>query len=169
MRRRGSTLLGSLMLVLVAGCAEETRTDTIFQAAGESWEATVYGAVVAEDKLDYFSIEYTYLGEPDDLERFDRIVFAQGTSLGTQVVNLYDPTYKKRRIEEGRYDVANEDENGILVEDIRNKELPTFVIDYRLQESGEMNTLDYIEMGDVSLQLVWEAEGERYEDTIRGQ
>ncbi|MDQ6420582.1 hypothetical protein RB620_14220 [Paenibacillus sp. LHD-117] len=136
-----------IMLSLLCACSNEAEPErrerrTIFESEGEYWKAVVDNTVLERNGKRYFQIRYAYLGDPNDLDHVKKIVFAQGTSLGTQVVTEFEPA--------------------------KGKESGEFLIEYDLIQDGEgYSALDAIEKDRLNIQIEWETSERAFEDEIK--
>jgi hypothetical protein len=97
-----------------------------------------------------------------------RITFAQGTELGTQVINVYDPSYKEKLMAVGNYQEEYEEQYGIIIDHIQNRETRDFIIEYGLMEAEKgYTTLYSIKKNGILIIIKWETQGEEYEDHIK--
>ncbi|MGM0884968.1 MAG: hypothetical protein ACQEXQ_28485 [Bacillota bacterium] len=158
------------LLILLSACSNgESNSDNlnniIFQSEGEQWEATILNDVVERDGKSYFNIIYQFKGDMEDLRGVERISFAQGTALGTQVKNIYDPTYKEILVNEGEYQEEYEEQYGIIIDEIKKRNTNVFIIEYDLLEADNRYiTLDAIEKDRISIVINWETKDSKHED-----
>ena len=117
----------------------------------------------------FFNIVYTYKGDLEDLQEVDRISFAHGTLLGSQVINLYDPSYKEKLINKGNFQEEYEEQYGIIVDEIKQRTTNEFVMEYALMESvnEDFTSLDAILKDGGQIIINWETSENKYEDKIQ--
>ncbi|MHA6483599.1 hypothetical protein ACX1C1_17060 [Paenibacillus sp. strain BS8-2] len=159
-----------VFLFILSACSggEPTKDSIIFQSEGEQWEATIQNTVIKHDGRHYFNITYRYKGDLEDLREVDKISFAQGTVLGTEIINVYDPAYKAKLIEKGGYQVEYEKQHGIIIDEIQKRNTNEFTIEYAMMNDGnEYTTLDAIEKDRISVIINWETQEKKYEDKIK--
>jgi hypothetical protein len=160
------------LFILLSACSngesnDDNLNNIIFQSEGEQWEATILNDVIERDGKSYFNIIYRYKGDIEDLRGVERISFAQGTALGTQVKNLYDPTYKEKLVSEGEYQEEYEEQYGIIIDEIKKRNTNDFIIEYNLMEvDNEYTTLDAIEKDRILIIINWETKDSKDEDKI---
>ncbi|SFS76520.1 hypothetical protein SAMN05428962_2724 [Paenibacillus sp. BC26] len=139
----------------------------IFQSEGKQWKATIHNNVIEHDGKHYFNIIYQYKGDLEDLHEVERISFAHGTALGTQIINIYDPSYKAKLINNGEYQEEYEDQYGIIIDEIKMRKTNEFTVEYTMMEAdNDYTTLDAIEKDRISIIINWETQDKKYEDDI---
>jgi len=164
---KASPLIIFLMLGLLGCSSDQPNKQTTLEASGDYWTAIVNDTVVEENGKSYFHIRFIYMGEKSDLKDIDRITFAQGTTLGTQLVNVYDPSYKEQLILNGDYEEANEERYGIKVENIKDRSSNEFTIEYYMLESDNGSTVfDAMEEDRMNIQIQWESSGNNYKEEL---
>ncbi|SFT05999.1 hypothetical protein [Paenibacillus sp. BC26] len=158
------------MLFILSACSggEQPIEDRIiFQSEGEQWKAIIQNNVIEHDGKHYFNIIYQYKGNLEDLHEVERISFAQGTALGTQIINIYDPSYKAKLINNGGYQEEYEERYGIIIDEIKKRNTNEFTVEYAMVEAdNDYTTLDAIEKDRILIIINWETQGKKYEDKI---
>ncbi|MFS0724214.1 hypothetical protein [Paenibacillus sp. 1P07SE] len=158
--------------LILGGCVsdghsgdERVRISTL---EGKLWTAEISDEIKEQGGRRHFTIHYTYKGELERLQQIDRIVFGQGTSLGSQVITLYDEEHRQSKIEEGLIQESDPSEQlAVLVESLGDRESKTFAIDYELfvADNGDTN-LDYALTDGTLLIIEWEADGAEFEENL---
>lgn len=160
-----------LSFTILSACSNQDDThitkDIIFQSEGKHWKATVQDTIVEFNGKSYFNINYYYKGNIEDLNKVNRISFAQGTELGTQIVNLYDPSYKEKLIAKDAYQEEYEEKYGIVIDKIQDRDKKEFIIKYILsKENDDYTILDVIKQNGINIIIKWETETSKYEESI---
>ncbi len=92
-----------------------------------------------------------------------------GTGLGTQIINVFDPTYKDKLMKTDRYQEEYEDWYGIIVDAIKNRNTHVFKPEYAFQEEESgYTTFDSIK-NRVLIIIQWEDRENKFEDRIHAQ
>ncbi|MGO4106433.1 hypothetical protein [Paenibacillus sp. YAF4_2] len=157
-------------LFLVACSQEEYNNSSsiIFNSESGQWKATIQNDEIMRDGKRYFNIIYQYKGDLKDLDEVQRITFAQGTEFGTQVINVYDPSYKEKLMAVGNYQEEYEDQYGIIIDHIQKRESKDFIIEYGLMEAEKgYTTLSSIKKNGILIIIKWQTQGEEYEDHLK--
>ncbi|MHA7966970.1 hypothetical protein ACX93W_22915 [Paenibacillus sp. CAU 1782] len=166
MRRLYLTII---LFALLTACSNQAEVQTIiFEAEGERWGAEIENKIIQHNGKSFFPIRYQYKGDAEDLGEVERITFALGTALGTQVVNVYDPSYREKLINDGAYQEEDEEQFGIIIEDIQNNKNTMFEINYNLITVEEdYTTIDAVQKEGVYILINWETENGKFEDQIK--
>lgn len=152
-----------------SGINDGPSNSIIFQSEGNRWEAIIENDVIERNGKKYFKILYRYKGDVEDLRDVERITFAQGTALGTQVRNLYDPTYQQKLANQGGYQEEYEEQYGIIIDEIKNRHSKDFMIEYDLLEADlEYTTFDEVLKDGIMIIIHWETRDYEYKDRITG-
>ncbi|SFS73229.1 hypothetical protein [Paenibacillus sp. BC26] len=157
-------------LFILSACSggEPIKDSIIFESEGEQWKATIQNNVIEHGGRHYFNIIYQYKGDLEDLRKVERISFAQGTALGTEIMNIYDPSYKAKLIKKGGYQEESEEQYGIIIDEIKKRNSNKFTIKYALMEAeNDYTTLDAIEKDRISIIINWETKEKKYDDKIK--
>jgi len=161
------------LIGFLIGCSHTSENKpsdvTVFQGEGEKWEVSIPNEVISKNGRKYFTSTFRYKGNPEELKEVERITFALGTALGTQTINVYDPSYKEKLVKTGGYQEEYEDRYGIIIEDIVNRKTNVFKLEYAFQEaeSGH-DTLDSIK-DKVLIIVRWEDGENQFQDRIASQ
>lgn len=166
MRRFFLILLQILSLTFASACSNGPEEISSFEGIGQHWKASIDSKLHEKNGKKKFIITYQYLGTIEEIHTFKKIVFAQGTSLGTEVVNVYDPKYKEELLNMGQYQEENEEKYGIIIEDLNQRKSTDFQIDYYFIDDGETDTFEAIKMDRLNVQVIWETGGTVQKDTI---
>lgn len=168
---RSLSIILILMICLLGCSSEQTNKHNSYESLGEYWKVKFDDTSLKRNGKDYFQIHYIYIGSINDLQEIERITFAQGTKLGTQLVNLYDPNYKEQLILKGNYAEEYEEKYGIKIEKIKERNSREFIIEYNnMQVDSGYTTLDAINEDGINIQIGWESKDKKYNDelNIRG-
>ncbi|MFD0961554.1 hypothetical protein [Paenibacillus chungangensis] len=123
--------------------------------------------IIEHNGINYFQINFIYTESLNDLQDIERITFAQGTKLGTQLVNLYDPSYKEKLILKGNYEEEYEEKYGIKIENIKDRKTKEFIIEYNLmQVDNGYTTFDAINDESINIQISWESKDKKYNEVL---
>ncbi|MFC4809716.1 hypothetical protein [Paenibacillus sp. GCM10023250] len=158
-----------IFLFTLSGCSggKPVEDNIIFQSEGQLWKATIQNKVIEHGGKHYFNIIYQYKGDLEDLHEVEKISFAQGTALGTQIVNIYDPSYKSELINNGGYQEEYEGKYGVIIDDIKKRNTNEFTIKYAMIIDNAYTTLDAIQKDRISIIINWETQEKKYEDKIK--
>ncbi|CAM3586890.1 hypothetical protein [Marinicrinis lubricantis] len=126
-----------IFFFLFTACSTDSDDElrTIFQSEGQSWSVAITNEVIEHGGKRYFQIHYQYKGALEDLQQVERISFAQGTRLNTQIKNIYDPSYKEKLQGEGQYQEEYEAQYGIVIEPIKHRTTKEFLISSKAMNS----------------------------------
>lgn len=166
MRRFISILLLILSLTFASACSNGSDEASSFEGIGQHWKASIDSKLYEKNGKKKFVITYQYLGAIEDIHTLKRIVFAQGTILGTEVVNVYDPEYKEELLNKGQYQEENEETYGIVIEDLHQRKSTEFPIEYFFLDDGETNIFEAIKLDRMNIQIIWETGGTVQKDKI---
>lgn len=159
----------TFLILLACSKEEDNRNsgDIIFNSEGSQWKATIQNDEIKRTGKKYFRIIYQYKGDLKDLDEVERITFAQGTEMGTQVISVYDPSYKEKLMTAGSYQEEFEEQYGIIIDHIQKRETKDFIIEYGLMEAEKgYTTLSSIKKNGILIIIKWETQGEEHEDRI---
>jgi len=165
-RRRISFYILFISLIFLVACQMQPEEQRAFESTGQYWKAQINPEVQMIRGKNQFSISFQYLGSLEDIHKTKKIMFAQGTLLDTQVVNVFDLTYKDELIKKNQYKDEDGAYNGIVVEDLKNKKSKEFDVKYMLSENNEMNTFEAINKDRMNIKIRWEIDGKEYNDEI---
>ncbi|MGZ9583717.1 hypothetical protein [Paenibacillus marinisediminis] len=155
-----------LSFSFIVGCSKEQEVSNSYEASGQYWKAYVSPEVQQINGMNKFIITYQYLGSLDDINKAQKIVFAQGTLLGTQVINVFDREYKEELMRDGQYSQEYEETYGVIIDDLKHKKTTEFNIEYALLRDQGMNTFEAINKDGMNIQVQWEMVNEKFEDEI---
>ncbi|WP_397348268.1 hypothetical protein, partial [Paenibacillus sp. 32O-W] len=125
---------------IISACSGEKEYKSIYYS-GENWNVHIDNRVLEDQGQKYFNIEYTFTGTIDVLQEIKHIAFAQGTSLDTQVVNLFDNTQKEKLIKEGSYSEEETKRLEIIYMDLQHKVDNSFIISYKFLDSQKFYSI----------------------------
>jgi hypothetical protein len=112
----------ALLIAFASACSNEQKESFVFEGHGRYWKASINPEVQVINGIKKFTITFQYLGSIQEMNAIHKIVFAQGTSLGTEVVNVYDPIYKQQLMDKEEYKEEYEKTYGIIVENLTSRE-----------------------------------------------
>ncbi|MCR2802800.1 hypothetical protein [Paenibacillus soyae] len=151
-----------LSLFFLSACSMEQDKPKSYEAKGQYWQAHINPEVELINGKRKFTITFHYLGSIVDINQTKKIVFAQGTRLGTEVVNVFDSTHKEESIKA-------EELYGIITEDLQNKKTTEFKVDYYFMEDADTDTFEAIEEDRMNIQILWERNNSEFNDVINIQ
>lgn len=169
---KGFLMLG-IIIALICGCSDQVEKEKNYEnnaieQSGLIWDAKVKPNIIKRSGKKYFQIEYTFKGTSNELNTIDRISFAQGTSLGTQIINVFDPSYVETLSEHNDHDSIYDFPPGIVMEEIKNRPTKSFIIDYDWIETlnDPYTVWDAIREDRILITINWEKNGETYSETL---
>lgn len=166
MRRSFFICILIFALFIVSACSKKQEESLVLEGHGKQWKANVDTELQLINGKNMFNITYTYLGSLEEINQAQSIVFAQGTSSGTQAVTVYDSKYKEELVENGTYQEEYEDVYGTLIEDLRNRKNTEFTISYYFQEDKANNTFEAMKDDKMNIQIQWKTSNQEYKDVI---
>jgi hypothetical protein len=169
-----SLLAVMVSISLLIGCSHTSEKQIpegmVFQGEGEKWEVSIPNEVILRNGRNYFPTIFRYKGDPEELQEVEHIAFALGTARNTQIINVFDPSYKAKRMKTGEYREEYEDRYGIIVDEIKNRKTNVFRLEYVFEEEESgYDTLDSIKENGVMIIIQWKDRETEFKDRILSQ
>ncbi|MGG4036525.1 hypothetical protein ABEV74_22960 [Paenibacillus cisolokensis] len=172
------TLLRTSLLVvmlsgILIGCSQTSENKhaeaMVFQGEGKKWEVSIPNEVIIKNGQKYFPSIFRFKGDLEELNEVEYISFALGTDQSTQIINVYDPTYKEKLMKTDGYHEEYEDQYGIIIDVIKNRKTNVFEFEYVLEEASGFTTLDSIKENGVLIMIQWEDQENQFKDQIHSR
>lgn len=160
---------------LLIGCSQTSENKhsevMVFQGEGEKWEVSIPNEVILKNGQKYFPSLFRFKGDLEELKKVETISFALGTEQATQIINVYDPSYKEKLMKTDGYQEEYEDQYGIIVDEIKNRKTDVFKLEYVFFEEEEsgFDTFDSIKENGIMIIIQWEDGENKFKDQIHAQ
>ncbi|MCM3628301.1 hypothetical protein M3194_13090 [Paenibacillus glycanilyticus] len=152
-------LILTMVLIFTLACKKDNQNvHTIaYSASGDMWEVSLANNLTEKNGASFYHLTFIYKGAVNDLHEIAHITFAQGNALDTQVVNVFDISYKEKRIREGKYNEEEATRLGTLYLDLKKKNDKEFNIEYRASvvNNEEQNILKAIDTDRLFIIVQW--------------
>lgn len=155
-----------LLVAFTSACSNEQKDPIVFEGYGQHWKARINPEVQVINGIKKFTVTFQYLGSIQEINGIHKIVFAQGTRLGTEVVNVYDPIYKQQLLDKGEYKEEYEKTFGIIVETLTSRASTEFTLAYSFIEDGSTDLFEAVAIDGMNIQISWGHKDEENKDTI---
>ncbi|MFF2482329.1 hypothetical protein [Paenibacillus sp. NPDC058071] len=155
------------VLLWTTGCSKADKEIDSYAGRGQHWDAYVEKSTLERNGERLFHIRYEYKGSEEELRSISHIVFAQGTSLDSQAVTVFDNAGKAERAIDGNNEEEELNEFGVMLVDFKHKTDPIFNVPYKFNHKDKgLDTFKAIESDRLNVQIVWEDDRGQYKESF---